>query len=86
MLLLTLNLTITLNRTLTPTGAVAQGKESAHAGLLLALGLQGHLRVLSNPDRVDYLSQKHDPTTIATLLGSAASYLGTADSMISRTL
>ena len=58
----------------------------SHAGVLLALGLQGHLGVLSAADVCDYLTQGHEPTTIAVLLGLAASKRGTADSRISKTL
>jgi hypothetical protein len=59
---------------------------SSHAGVLLALGLQGHLSVLSKGDICDYLIQGHEPTTIAMLLGIAASKIGTADSYMSKTL
>ncbi|XXQ32085.1 Anaphase-promoting complex subfamily unit 1 C-terminal domain containing protein [Plasmodiophora brassicae] len=57
-----------------------------HAGLLLALGLQGHLAGLSRSDLYWYLSKKHDPTTIAVLLGLSASSRGTMDSTVSRML
>ena len=57
-----------------------------HAGVILGLGLQGHLQVLSMGDICDYLTQGHEPTTIATLLGISASKLGSADSRISKTL
>lgn len=40
-----------------------------HGGLLLALGLQGHLRALGVTDLFDYLTQGHDPTTVAVFLG-----------------
>ena len=59
---------------------------SSHAGVLLALGLQGHLSVLSKGDICDYLTQGHEPTTIAMLLGIAASKLGSADPHMSKTL
>jgi len=58
----------------------------SHAGLLLALGLQGHLSVLSSADVCDYLTQGHEPTTIAVLIGMAAARRGTADSRTSKTL
>ena len=35
---------------------------SFHAGVLLSLGLQGHLTVLSVTDICDYLTQGHEPT------------------------
>ena len=59
---------------------------SSHAGVLLALGLQGHLNVLSKSDICDYLSQGNEPTTVAMLLGMAASKVGTADARLSKTL
>mgnify|MGYP006081057693 CR=1 FL=1 len=52
---------------------------ASHAGVLLALGLQGHLKVLTAADICDYLTQGHEPTTIAVLVGIAASRLGSAD-------
>lgn len=58
----------------------------SHAGVLLAMGLQGHLGVLTAADVCDYLTQGHEPTTIAVLIGLAASKRGTADSRISKTL
>ena len=45
---------------------------SAHAGVLFALGLTGHLNVLTNTDLYRYLVQEHDATTVAALLGVAA--------------
>ena len=59
---------------------------SFHAGVLLALGLQGHLRVLSVTDICDYLTQGDQLTTIALLVGLPASRLGTADPLLSKTL
>lgn len=59
---------------------------SSHAGLLLGLGLNGHLRCLTSTDICDYLSPSHEPTTVAILLGVAASKHGAADPLISRTL
>ena len=44
-----------------------------HAGLLLALGLSGHLVELMDYELFDYLHGKHDLTTIAVLLGITAS-------------
>ena len=51
---------------------------AAHAGVLLALGLAGHLRVLTNTDLYRYLVQEHDATTVAALLGVAAARRGSA--------
>jgi anaphase-promoting complex subunit 1 len=60
--------------------------ESAHAGFLLGLGLFGHLNVLTITDICDYLTQGHEPTTIAVLIGIAASKMSSADALISKTL
>lgn len=62
------------------------GGESSHAGFLFGLGLHGHLSVLSVTDICDYLVQGHEPTTIAILLGSTASKVGSADPLLSKTL
>lgn len=66
--------------------SISKQEEASHAGLLLALGLQGHLGVLSIMDILEYATKQHDPTTVAILLGCAASKLGSADSMHSKTL
>jgi hypothetical protein len=68
------------------TAAIASAGDASHAGVLLALGLQGHLNVLSTADIIDYLTQGHEPTTVAILIGLAASKLGTADTLLSKTL
>ncbi|XP_058110276.1 anaphase-promoting complex subunit 1 isoform X2 [Magnolia sinica] len=57
-----------------------------HAGLLLALGLHGHLRVLTIADVYRYLSQEHDTTTVGILLGMAASHRGTMHPAIAKTI
>eukprot|EP00899_Mesostigma_viride_P028297 jgi/Mesvir1/8652/Mv02596-RA.1 len=57
-----------------------------HAGLLMALGLQGHLSALSAPDMYPYLSQEHVPTTVGLLLGAAAACRGSMHSSISKIL
>eukprot|EP00597_Dinobryon_sp_UTEXLB2267_P010954 CAMPEP_0170103926 /NCGR_PEP_ID=MMETSP0020_2-20130122/3807_1 /TAXON_ID=98059 /ORGANISM="Dinobryon sp., Strain UTEXLB2267" /LENGTH=1561 /DNA_ID=CAMNT_0010327631 /DNA_START=662 /DNA_END=5347 /DNA_ORIENTATION=+ len=62
------------------------GGEATHAGFLLGLGLQGHLTALSVTDICDYLTQGHEPTTISILIGAAASKIGSADPLMSRTL
>ena len=56
----------------------------SHAGVLLALGLNGHLSSLTATDLYRYLAQEHEATTIGTLLGVAASKIGTGDSATSR--
>ncbi|KAM0716993.1 hypothetical protein Q7P37_006845 [Cladosporium fusiforme] len=57
-----------------------------HAGLLLALGLNGHLRSLAKWLSFKYLTPKHTMTSVGLLLGISASYLGTMDSLITRML
>ena len=57
-----------------------------HAGLLLALGLTGHLRQLAKWLSFKYLTPKHSMTSVGLLLGLSASYMGTMDSLITRML
>lgn len=57
-----------------------------HAGFLLALGLNGHLRSLAKWVAFKYLTPKHTMTSIGLLLGLSASYLGTMDPLITRLL
>ncbi|KAF2862945.1 hypothetical protein K470DRAFT_242258 [Piedraia hortae CBS 480.64] len=57
-----------------------------HAGLLLALGLGGHLRSLAKWISFKYLTPIHTMTSIGLLLGLSASHLGTMDSLVTRML
>ncbi|RAH83028.1 20S cyclosome subunit [Aspergillus japonicus CBS 114.51] len=57
-----------------------------HAGFLLALGLNGHLKSLAKWVAFKYLTPKHTMTSIGLLLGLSASYLGTMDTLITRLL
>ena len=57
-----------------------------HAGFLLALGLNGHLKSVAKWVAFKYLTPKHTMTSVGLLLGLAASYLGTMDSLITRLL
>lgn len=63
-----------------------QDLSNRHAGFLLALGLNGHLKSVAKWVAFKYLTPKHTMTTIGLLLGLAASYLGTMDSLITRLL
>ncbi|KAH6668128.1 hypothetical protein F5X68DRAFT_160130, partial [Plectosphaerella plurivora] len=63
-----------------------QELSNRHAGFLLALGLNGHLRDVAKWVAFKYLTPKHTMTSIGLLLGLAASYLGTMDSLITRLL
>lgn len=60
--------------------------KNRHAGLLLALGLGGHLRHLAKWLSFKYLTPKHTMTSVGLLLGLAASYMGSMDSLITRML
>lgn len=57
-----------------------------HAGLLLGLGLSGHLKSIPRWLIFKYLTPKHDMTTIGLLLGTSASRIGTMDLMITKLL
>lgn len=57
-----------------------------HAGFLLALGLNGHLKNLAKWVAFKYLTPKHTMTSIGLLLGLSTSYLGTMDTLITRLL
>jgi anaphase-promoting complex subunit 1 len=63
-----------------------QELSNRHAGFLLALGLNGHLKSVAKWVAFKYLTPKHTMTSIGLLLGLAASYLGTMDSLITRLL
>ncbi|KAG6088863.1 hypothetical protein E4U15_004854 [Claviceps sp. LM218 group G6] len=64
----------------------AQELSNRHAGFLLALGLNGHLKGVAKWVAFKYLTPKHTMTSIGLLLGLAASYIGTMDSLITRLL
>ena len=57
-----------------------------HAGFLLALGLNGHLKSIAKWVAYKYLTPKHTMTSIGLLLGLSASYLGTMDTLVTRLL
>lgn len=57
-----------------------------HAGLLLALGLNGHLRKMAKWLAFKYLTPKHTMTSVGLLLGLSASNLGSMDSLVTRLL
>ncbi|KAI9643548.1 Anaphase-promoting complex subunit 1 [Ciborinia camelliae] len=63
-----------------------QELSNRHAGFLLALGLNGHLKSVAKWVAFRYLTPKHTMTSIGLLLGLAASYIGTMDSLITRLL
>ena len=57
-----------------------------HAGFLLALGLNGHLKSIAKWVAFKYLTPKHAMTSIGLLLGLSASFLGTMDTLVTRLL
>lgn len=57
-----------------------------HAGFLLALGLNGHLKTLAKWVAFKYLTPKHTMTSVGLLLGLSASFLGSMDTLITRLL
>ncbi|PHH62894.1 hypothetical protein CDD81_6612 [Ophiocordyceps australis] len=63
-----------------------QELSNRHAGFLLGLGLNGHLKELAKWLAFKYLTPKHTMTSVGLLLGLSASYLGTADSLMTRLL
>ncbi|KAK4157783.1 hypothetical protein C8A00DRAFT_29321 [Chaetomidium leptoderma] len=63
-----------------------QDLSNRHAGFLLALGLNGHLKSVARWVAFKYLTPKHAMTTIGLLLGLAASYIGTMDALMTRLL
>ncbi|KAL8942463.1 MAG: hypothetical protein Q9216_001663 [Gyalolechia sp. 2 TL-2023] len=60
--------------------------KNRHAGFLLALGLNGHMKNIAKWASYKYLTPKHTMTSIGFLLGISASYLGTMDTNITRLL
>ncbi|KAF2751616.1 hypothetical protein M011DRAFT_414289 [Sporormia fimetaria CBS 119925] len=57
-----------------------------HAGLLLGLGLNGHLKTIAKWLSFKYLTPKHTTTSVGLLLGLAASFMGTMDTLVARLL
>eukprot|EP00520_Triparma_pacifica_P000379 CAMPEP_0118642732 /NCGR_PEP_ID=MMETSP0785-20121206/5991_1 /TAXON_ID=91992 /ORGANISM="Bolidomonas pacifica, Strain CCMP 1866" /LENGTH=1040 /DNA_ID=CAMNT_0006534301 /DNA_START=27 /DNA_END=3146 /DNA_ORIENTATION=- len=58
----------------------------SHGGLLMALGLRGHLGSLAMTDIYEYLTQGSDTTTVGVLLGMAATKRSTCDPSVSKML
>lgn len=57
-----------------------------HGGLLLGLGLNGHLRSLEEWNIYNYLGPKHTYTSVGLLLGMSASLRGTMDVKLTKVL
>lgn len=47
-----------------------------HAGFLMALGLNGHLKNLKRMNMFEYLSRHHEMTNVALLIGLSATFRG----------
>ena len=58
----------------------------AHGGLLMALGLRGHLSALSMTDIYEYLTQGSVTTSVGILLGMSANKRGSCDPAVSKML
>jgi anaphase-promoting complex subunit 1 len=63
-----------------------QDLNNRHAGLLLALGLNGHLRSMAKWLAFKYLTPKHTMTSIGLLLGLSASHIGSMNTLVTRLL
>lgn len=63
-----------------------QELKNRHAGFLLGLGLNGHLKAIAKWVAFKYLTPKHTMTSIGLLIGLSASYMGTMDTLITRLL
>ncbi|KAL7270280.1 Anaphase-promoting complex subunit 1 [Rhizina undulata] len=63
-----------------------QDLTNRHAGFLLGLGLNGHLKNIAKWHAFNYLTPKHTMVSIGLLLGLSASYLGTMDQTITKLL
>ncbi|RCK60895.1 Negative regulator of mitosis [Candida viswanathii] len=59
---------------------------SQHAGFLLGLGLNGHLKKLEEWHIYSYLGPKHPLTSVGLLIGMAASLRGTMDNKLTKVL
>lgn len=57
-----------------------------HAGFLLALGLNGHLKNLATLNTFDYLSKFQEMISVGVLLGLAAAYRGSSNLQVTKML
>lgn len=57
-----------------------------HAGFLMALGLSGHLRMLSSMSLFDYLVKCDEMTNLGILIGLSAAHRGTMDTATTKAL
>ena len=64
----------------------ARDLNNRHAGFLLAMGLNGHLKSIAKWLAFKYLTPKHSVTSVGLLLGLSISHLGSMDTLITRLL
>ncbi|CAH7689936.1 P-loop containing nucleoside triphosphate hydrolase protein [Phakopsora pachyrhizi] len=57
--------------------------DDQHAGYLLGLGLNQHLKSINRVQIFRYLESKHDMTSIGVLLGLSSTFIGTGDPRVS---
>ncbi|CAH7673703.1 hypothetical protein BY996DRAFT_4595869 [Phakopsora pachyrhizi] len=57
--------------------------DDQHAGYLLGLGLNQHLKSINQVQIFRYLESKHDMTSIGVLLGLSSTFIGTGDPRVS---
>jgi len=57
--------------------------DDRHAGYLLGLGLNQHLRSINRVQIFRYLETKHEMTSIGVLIGLSSAFVGTADPRVS---
>ncbi|PLW23072.1 hypothetical protein PCASD_10528 [Puccinia coronata f. sp. avenae] len=57
--------------------------DDRHAGYLLGLGLNQHLRSINRVQIFRYLETKHEMTSIGVLIGLSSAFIGTADPRVS---
>lgn len=57
-----------------------------HAGFLMALGLTGHLKILSSMSLYDYLVKCDEMTNVGILIGMSAAHRGTMDTSTTKLL
>ncbi|GJQ69220.1 putative complex, subunit [Trypoxylus dichotomus] len=60
--------------------------EFEHAGFLMALGLNGHLKNLAILNTFDYLTKFQEMLSVGLLLGFSAAYRGTSNALVTKML
>ncbi|GBP50317.1 Anaphase-promoting complex subunit 1 [Eumeta japonica] len=68
----------------TPATAVVPDVSTEHAGFLMGVGLNGHLKDMPFMNIYEYLVKCHEMTSVGLLLGLAATYRGTMDAQATK--